>query len=164
MRVPDYLTEQHVAFEELVHPPAFTAEKRAHFLHVPGRQVAKCVLLVCGRDYILAVLPATHEVDTEALEEALGGPVRLADPDAMSRLFCDCEWGVLSPFGALYGLPTLLDDAFDPASLILFEAHAHALAIRMTCRDFERLEQPKRLDFARLKRPHRPHDGSAAVG
>jgi Ala-tRNA(Pro) deacylase len=156
MRVPEYLTQQHVLFEELVHPPAFTAEKRARFLHVPGREVAKCVLLGCGSEFILAVLPATHELDTSVLEQALGSPVRLAEPDEVSRLFNDCEWGVLSPFGSLYNLPTLLDDAFDPSALIVFEAHAHALTIRMTCRDFERLEQPKRLDFARPKKPQRP--------
>jgi Ala-tRNA(Pro) deacylase len=156
MRVPDYLTQQQVPFEEWIHPPAFTAEKRARFLHVPGKQVAKCVLLKCESDYVLAVLPATHELDCIVLEQALGGPVRLADPDEVSRLFNDCEWGVLSPFGSLYNLPTLLDDAFDPGALIVFEAHAHAMTIRMTCRDYERLEQPKRLDFARPRRRQRP--------
>jgi Ala-tRNA(Pro) deacylase len=160
MRVPDYLTQQHVPFETLVHPPAFTAEKRARFLHVPGKQVAKCVLLACGPEFVLAVLPATHEIDTPALERALGGPVRLAEPDEMSRHFSDCEWGVLSPFGTLYGLPTLLDASFDPAELILFEAHAHAVAIRMVVRDYERLEKPRRLEFARPKQPPRPHDAA----
>jgi len=160
MRVHDYLAEQHVPFETLVHPPAFTAEKRAHFLHVPGRQVVKCVLLACGREFVLAVLPATHEIDTRALAAALGGPVRLAEPDEMSHVFSDCEWGVLSPFGPLYGLPTLLDASFDPAALILFEAHAHAVAIRMLCRDYERLERPRRLDFARPKAPPRPHEAA----
>jgi Ala-tRNA(Pro) deacylase len=155
MRISDYLTEEHVPFETLVHPPAFTAAKRARFLHVPGRQVAKCVLLACGPKFVLAVLPATHEVDTPALAQALGGPVRLADPDEMATLFSDCEWGVLSPFGTLYGVPTVLDASFDPAALILFEAHAHAVAIRMVCADYERLERPTRLAFARpLARPH----------
>ena len=32
---------------------------------------------------------------------------------------------------------------------LVFEAHLHALAIRMRCRDFERLEQPRRLRLAR---------------
>jgi Ala-tRNA(Pro) deacylase len=161
MRVPDYLTEEHVPFETLVHPPAFTAAKRAHFLHVPGRQVAKSVLLARGGGFLLAVLPATHEIDKQALAEALGGPVRLAGADEMARLFNDCEWGVLSPFGTLYGLSTVLDASFDPAALIVFEAHAHAVAIRMVCADYERLERPRRLAFARPKLPPRPQE---AVG
>src|SRR5262249_35089899 len=45
MRVPDFLSENQVPFEELQIPPAFSATQRAKHLHVPGRQVAKCVLL-----------------------------------------------------------------------------------------------------------------------
>jgi Ala-tRNA(Pro) deacylase len=160
MRVHDYLTQEHVSFETFVHPPAFTAAKRARFLHVPGRQVAKCVLLSCGQQFVLAVLPATHEIDTDALAQALDGPVRLAEPDEMARLFSDCEWGVLSPFGTLYGLPTLLDASFDPTALMLFEAHAHAVAIRMVCADYERLERPRRLAFARAKAAPPLHDAT----
>jgi Ala-tRNA(Pro) deacylase len=159
MRVDDYLSQHHVPFETFVHPPAFTAAKRASRLHVPGRQVAKCVLLACESGPVLAVLPATHEIDTAAVAAVLGSPVRLAEPDDMARCFSDCEWGVLSPFGTLYGVPTLLDVSFDPEAQIVFEAHAHAVAIRMVCRDYERLERPHRLDFARPKAP-RPHEAA----
>ena len=78
MRVPDFLVAQDVPFESLLHPPAFTAQKRARFLHLPGRQVAKGVLLHGPSGYVLAVLPATHHVDSERLASVLGGPVRLA--------------------------------------------------------------------------------------
>src|SRR5438552_7916010 len=78
MRVAQFLTEQQVAFETIIHPPAFTAQKRAKFLHVPGKQVAKAVLLAGPKDYFLAVLPATHHVDTRTLSTALRKPVRLA--------------------------------------------------------------------------------------
>jgi Ala-tRNA(Pro) deacylase len=148
MRVPCFLTEQQVTFETIVHAPAFTAQKRARFLHVPGKQVVKSVLLMGPAGYFLAVLPATHRVDTEALARALGGPVRLASGDEMARVFHDCEWGVVPPFGTLYGLPTLRDESLDPDALIIFESHTHAEAIRMHCRDYDRLECPRRLHFA----------------
>ena len=149
MRVPEFLREQEVAFETVLHPPAFTAQRRAQHLHVPGRHLAKCVLLKGPEGHVLAVLPATHQVDLTALAGALGGAVRLAAHEEIAALFRDCEWGVLSPFGTLYGLPTLLDDSIDPAEVIVFEAHMHAVTIRMSCRDFERLERPRRLAFAR---------------
>jgi Ala-tRNA(Pro) deacylase len=149
MRVPEYLREQEVPFETVLHPPAFTAQRRAQCLHVPGRHLAKSVLLRGPEGHLLAVLPATHQVDLEALAGALGGPVRLATDGEVAEFFRDCEWGVLSPFGTLYGLPTLLDDAIEPEAVIVFEAHLHAITIRMSCRDFERLERPRRLRFAR---------------
>jgi Ala-tRNA(Pro) deacylase len=148
MRVPVFLAEQRVGFETLRHPPAYTAQKRAKYLHVPGRRLVKSVLLRAPAGYVLAILPATCQVDLRRLERPLGGPVRLAEREEIPAFFRDCEWGALSPFGSLYGLPTLLEDALDPEGLIVFESHSHGEAIRMRCRDFERLEAPRRLPFA----------------
>jgi Ala-tRNA(Pro) deacylase len=149
MRLPDYLTEQRVPFETLIHPPAFTSQKRARFLHVSGRQVAKSVLLCGPGGYLLAVLPATEHVDTEKLSRDLGGPLRVADDHEIAEVFRDCEWGAVPPFGTLYGLATILEAGLEPETFIVFEANSHAEAIRMRCCDFERLERPRRLRFAR---------------
>jgi Ala-tRNA(Pro) deacylase len=149
MRVPLFLTEQQIPFDTLIHPPAFTAQRRAKYLHVPGKRLAKCVLLAGDNGYLLAVLPATHQVDTTSVALELGGPFRLADSREIPKVFSDCEWGVLAPFGTLYGLPTILDETIDPQTLMVFQAHAHGMAIRMRCSDFERLERPRRFRFAR---------------
>jgi Ala-tRNA(Pro) deacylase len=156
MRVAQFLTEQRVAFETIIHPPAFTAQKRARFLHVPGKQVAKAVLLAGPRDYFLAVLPAVCKVDTAALTAALRKPIRLANDREVAEAFRDCEMGVVSPFGNLYGLPIILEDSLDPDAMLVFEGYTHAEAIRMRCRDFERLERPLRLSFAQSPEPVAP--------
>ena len=148
MRIAELLAEQQVAFESLPHPPAFTAQKLAKYLRVPGSRVAKSVLLKGPAGYLLAVLPATHRVDTERLSRLLDGPVRVATGREVAEVFRDCEWGVVPPFGTLYGLPTLLDDSIRPDAFIVIEAHTHVEAIRLRCADFERLEQPRRLAFA----------------
>jgi Ala-tRNA(Pro) deacylase len=149
MGVPEFLAERQVPFETLLHPPAFTAQKRARFLHLPGRQVAKVVLLHGPDGYLLAVLAATDRVATESVAQALGGPVRLADDTEIADIFPDCEWGVVPPFGTLYGLPVLLDERIAPEALLVFETTRHVEAVRMRCRDFERLEHPRRLPLAR---------------
>ena len=149
MGIPEFLREQHVPFEPLPHAPAFSAQKRAKFLRVPGARVAKCVLLRGPGGLFLAVLPATHQIDEAALSAALMGPVRLATEAELVGVFRDCEWGVVPPFGRLYGLPSLLDESIDPGTLLVFEGQTHVEAIRLRCRDFERLEKPRRLRFAR---------------
>lgn len=149
MRIPDILAQRQVPFETIVHPPAFTAQNRARFLHVPGARVAKCVLMIGPMGRFLAVLPSTRHIDTEQLAQALGGPVRVADSEEVADTFRDCEWGVVAPFGTLYGLPTLIDESLSPDSPIVLEINTHAEAIRMRCRDFEQLEQARRLRFAR---------------
>jgi Ala-tRNA(Pro) deacylase len=149
MRISDYLAEQRIDFEWLPHPPAYTAQKRAKYLRVSGRQVAKCVLLASPSGYLLAVLPATRQVDTKVLAEQLGGPIRLANDREIATVFRDCESGVVPPFGTRYGVSTLLDDAIDPDASIVLETDTQYEAIRLRCRDFERLEKPRRLAFGR---------------
>jgi Ala-tRNA(Pro) deacylase len=149
MRVADFLSDHQVPFERLWHPPAFTAQKRARFLHVPGRRVAKAVLLHGPEGFVVAVLAATRRVDTAALAHALGGAVRLADEKEVEQVFGNCEYGVASPFGSLYGLPTLLDEELTPETWIVCEGNSHAEAVRLLCRDFERIERPRRLRFAK---------------
>jgi Ala-tRNA(Pro) deacylase len=149
MRIATFLNQQQVDFESLPHAPAYSAQQLAKHLRLPGARVAKAVLLRGRSSYLLAVLPATHQVDTEHLGRVVGGPVRVATDRESAACFPDCEWGVVPPFGGLYGLETILDEAIRPDSWIVFKAHTTVEAIRLRCADFERLERPRRLRFAR---------------
>ena len=148
MSVAEFLIDHQVPFETIYHAPAFTAQKRAKYLHTPGKQVAKCVLLVGQCGYMLAVLPATRQIDLERLNAQLAEKVRIAEDQEITWVFRDCEWGVVSPFGTLYGLSTILDDSFDRSALLIFEGRLHAESIRLRCSDYETLERPRRLRFA----------------
>ena len=148
MRVPLFLRDHQAGFQVLLHAPAHTAQRRAKYLHVPGRQMAKCVPLSAPAGFVVAVLPATHRLDMEVLGRNLGGAVRLADENEIAPLFGDCQWGGLVPFGALYGLTTIVDEAFDPQGSLVFPAQRDFQAIRMRYADFARLEQPRRFRFA----------------
>ena len=149
MRVSEFLNGERVAFETLLHAPAYTAQHRAKFLGVSGNQVAKAVLLHGREGYLLAVLPATKRVDTTALADDLKTPIRLASTNEVAVVFRDCEWGVVGPFGRLYGIPTVLDSSISLEAMMIFESDTHAEAIRIRCRDYEDLERPRRLSFAR---------------
>jgi Ala-tRNA(Pro) deacylase len=148
MKLDEFLSSRHVAFERLHHRPAYTAGRTAQVLRVPGREVAKTVLLRAGGGYVLAVLPATHRVDLERVRRDLGGErVELATEEEMGQLFPDCERGAAPPFGSLYHLQTLVDESLAEDEEIVFEAQSHEDAIRMTYRDFEALEHPRKGHF-----------------
>ena len=149
MGIPEYLADQHVAFETLPHAPAYSAQKLAKYLHVSGSRVAKAVLLRGPVGLFLAVLPATHHIDMPMLEDLQGGPARLATTEEVAATFTDCEWGVVSPFGNLYGLPTLLDESIESSGWIIAEAGTHVDAVRLSARDFARLAGCERGSFAR---------------
>jgi Ala-tRNA(Pro) deacylase len=149
MKLDELLSSHHIPFERLHHRPVYTANRVAQALHVPGREMAKTVLLRTGRGYMLAVLPATHRVDLERVRQDLGDEkVEMASEEEMDRLFPDCERGAMPPFGSLYHLSTLVDESLTKDELIVFEAHNHEDAIRMSYRDYESLEHPRMGHFA----------------
>jgi len=149
MRLDELLTSRHVPFDRMPHRPAYTANRMAQALHVPGKDVAKTVLLRTGHGHVLAVVPATHHVDLDQVRRDLGEErVELAPEEEMDRLFPDCERGAIPPFGSLYHLPTLVDESLTQDEQIVFEAHNHQEAIRMAYRDYEALEHPRKGHFA----------------
>lgn len=147
MHIPAYLAAHRVCFETLYHAPAFTAQKRAQYLRLPGRVVAKSVLLRSQEDFVVAVLPATMHIDTSRLSQAVGKNLRLATDDEIPSIFPDCEWGVVPSFGGLYGIKTILEDSVRPDDKLVFESNSRYEGIRMSCRDFEELEKPGRARF-----------------
>jgi Ala-tRNA(Pro) deacylase len=153
MGIIDYLADGHVPFAALLHPPAYTAQRRAKVLHTPGIRVAKSVLLHGPQGYLLAVLPATHRIDMRLLSAHLGGPARLATRHELLGVFLDCEWGAVPAFARRYGLPSVLDDSLPPEEEVLFEGNSHFQDVRLRCADFERIERPRRLRFGQPTHP-----------
>jgi Ala-tRNA(Pro) deacylase len=149
MKLDELLVSRHITFQTLPHRRTYTANRMAQALHVKGREVAKTVLLRTGSGHILAVLPATHRVDLDQLREDLGEErIDLASEEEMDRLFPDCERGAVPPFGSLYQVPTIMDDSLAEDENIVFEGPNHEQAIRMSLRDYEEIEHPRRGHFA----------------
>ena len=145
MNIPAFLEEQHCAFAVMPHPTTYTAQEMAHELHVPGREVAKTVLLRANGDYefVVAVVPANKQVDLHRASELLGGSdVSLARETDIEEHCPDCERGVLPPFGSRYGMKTIVDQSLANDEAIVFEGNTHDEAIQMRFDAFRRLEEP----------------------
>jgi Ala-tRNA(Pro) deacylase len=150
MRIDQVLSNRQIPFELLHHRPAYTANRVAQVLHIPGKDVAKTVLLRAGRGYVLAVLPATHRLDVDRVRQELREDfVEMAGEPEMDDLFPDCERGAIPPFGSMYHLPTIVDESLAQDDEIVFEAQTHEDAIRMSFRDYDAVEHPVKGHFAR---------------
>lgn len=149
-RVKTYLEEEGVAYEHGEHPRAFTAQEVAAAEHVPGKELAKTVMLTDGEAFIMAVLPATEMVDVDEFREIAGNPdLRLADEEEFSGLFPNVETGAMPPFGNLYDVPVFVDATLREDESITFNAGTHTDTIRLTYTDFERLVDPVVAEFSR---------------
>jgi Ala-tRNA(Pro) deacylase len=149
IRLRDYLEKEKVRYEHEVHRTAYTAQEVAAEEHVPGKMVAKTVVIKADDHFALAVLPASARTNFARLKAALGArEVRLASELEFTGLFPDCEVGAMPPFGNLYGVPVYVDTSLTSDEEIVFNAGTHQDTIRMKYADFERLALPTVFPFA----------------
>jgi Ala-tRNA(Pro) deacylase len=148
-RLETYLRTNQVPFQVQHHPLAYTAQELAASEHIPGKQVAKVVMVLAdGKPAMLAV-PATHRVDLAGAGAVLGATeVRLAQEAEFAAAFPDCEVGAMPPFGNLYDLPVYVDQALAEDETIVFAAGTHTDTINLAYADFARLVQPVVGSFA----------------
>jgi len=148
-RLIAHFQEKSVAFEEFSFPEVYTAQEMAAQLHVPGRQLAKVVMVKVQGEVAMLVLPAPARVDFSRLKEALGAKkVELAGEREFADRFPDCEVGAMPPFGGLYQVPTYVDESLAQAGEIVFLAGTHNEALKLSYADYEQLAQPRVLNFA----------------
>ena len=149
----DYLDRERIRYTVISHSPAFTAQEIAAVSHIPGRELAKTVIVRIDGELAMAVLPARCRVDVEVLGE-LAGAVRIemAHESDFRGVFPGCETGAMPPFGNLFDMPVLVADELANDEFIAFNAGSHTELIQMRYRDFERLVQPRVLDFAAISR------------
>ncbi len=158
MDLVELLEIEGVAYERHEHATTYTAQQLAATEHVPGRYVAKPVLVWADREFILCVLPAPVQVDLDAVRDALcARHVRLASEVELAGVFSDCEVGAQPPIGELFGLRTLVDYALMDDDYLVFQAGTHNVSVRLRLADFERIADP--IFGAIAARPDRPRHG-----
>ena len=152
-KLRDFLDGEKVAYEVLSHRQAFTAQEVAAAQHIPGRELAKVVILRSGGTFLMAVLPAPYLVDLERARAQTGKPdLVLATEQEFQNLFPQCEPGAMPPFGNLYDLPVYVDEVLTRDEDMVFNAGNHTQTVKMKYLDFARLVQPKVGSFGALRK------------
>lgn len=149
-KLKQLLDDRRVKYVTVRHSPAYTSQEVAASAHISGYEIAKTVMVKVNGDMAMAVLPAPLQVDLRHLRELIDAErVELATESEFKTLFPECEPGAMPPFGSLYGMETYVAGRLAEDEYIAFNAGTHTELIRMRYRDFERLVDPKVLEFAR---------------
>ncbi len=147
-KLRDFLKENRVAHQVIPHRLAFTATGVAGAAHIPGREMAKTVVVNLDGHLAMAVLPATRRLDLERLRQATGAiRAELAHEREFIPDFPGCEPGAMPPFGNLYGMPVYVEPHLAEDEQIAFNAGTHTELIRMAYGDFARLAHPKLVEM-----------------
>jgi Ala-tRNA(Pro) deacylase len=148
-KIVDFLDSEKVKYKVIKHEEVFTAQEMAAAAHIPGKQLAKTVMVKIDKDFAMAVLPAPLKVDLKALKSGVGAKeVKIASEKEFQDLFPDCEIGAMPPFGNLYGIDVFVAESLSEELTIAFCGGSHTELIQLSFKDFERLAQPKILNFA----------------
>ncbi|MEW5979426.1 MAG: YbaK/EbsC family protein [Acidobacteriota bacterium] len=148
-RLKEYLEQNRVPYTHCSHRLAYTAQEVAAAQHVPGREVAKTIILKVDEGFAMVVLPATMKIDMKRIREELPYKhVELATEKEFASLFPDCELGAMAPFGNLYALPVYVDKSLSQDEQIVFNAGTHVDTVRVSYKDFSNLVKPRVIDAA----------------
>ena len=149
-----FLDNHGVKYVSVNHSTAFTAQEAAASAHIPGKELAKTVIVKLDGKLAMAVLPASYHVDLVRLAEATGSTIaEIATEEEFSALFPDCDTGAMPPFGNLYDMDVYVSESLAEDEEIAFAAGSHRELIRMSYADFDRLVEPGLMRFSELTIP-----------
>ena len=142
-KLKKFLDANGVRYDVRSHGTAYTAQEVAAREHIPGREMAKVVMVRDGGDHVMAVLPAPYHLSLERLGQAMGHTgLRLEREVEFAHLFPGCDTGAMPPFGNLYDIPVWVDAALTRDDEIAFNAGTHEQTVHMRYADFSRLVKP----------------------
>ena len=148
-KLKQFLDSHNIKYVSIKHSEAYTAQEIAASAHIPGKELAKTVIVKIDGNMAMAVLPAGYKVEFELLKEAAkANKVELASEEEFKDVFPDCEIGAMPPFGNLYGLEVFVAKTLAEDKEIAFNAGSHIELIKLAYKDFENLANPKVLKFS----------------
>jgi len=147
-KLAEFLNEHNIKYVTIRHSLAYTAQEIAASAHLPGKELAKTVMINIDGKMAMAVLPASSKVNFETLKNAAGAKnAELASEEEFQRMFPDCEIGAMPPFGNLYGMEVFASETLAQDQEIAFNAGSHTELVRLAYKDFERLVSPRMVKF-----------------
>jgi Ala-tRNA(Pro) deacylase len=145
----EFLNSHKIKYVTIDHSVAYTAQEAAASAHIPGKELAKTVMVKIDDKMTMAVLPASYKVDFGLLKKAAGASkVVLAGEQEFADMFPECEVGAMPPFGNLFGVEVYVAAALAGDEEIVFRAGSHTELLRLSYKDFERLVKPKVVKFS----------------
>lgn len=147
-KIKDFLDSKKIKYVIIKHSPAYTAQEVAASSHIPGKELAKTVIVKIDDEMAMVVLPALCQINFDLLKDAtMANTVKLAEEHEFEDMFPGCEIGAMPPFGNLYDMEVYVAESLTEEEEIAFNACSHTELIKMAFKDFEQVVKPKVMAF-----------------
>ena len=131
------------------HKKVYTAFNEAETQHLKGKEVAKTVLVKTDSGYALVVVPAVKHVEFAKVKKALQAKnVSMAKESDITKVL-KTKVGLIHPFGNLYKLPVLVDNAILRPKVMITSAGSYTESLEIKPKDFLKLVKPIKSDFSK---------------
>jgi Ala-tRNA(Pro) deacylase len=148
-RLKEYLDKNKIKYVIIQHSIAYTTPEIAALAHIPGKELAKTVIIKIDGKMAMTVLPASYRMDIDKFKQALGAKkIEIATEKEFENIFSDCETGAMPPFGNLYDMGVYVAESLTEDKEITFNACSHRELIKLAYKDFEKLVSPKTIKFS----------------
>ncbi len=139
VNVRELLDREQNNYEVLLHRRTNTLTQAAEACDISLDQLVRAVVLVDARGLLMAVLPAEHVLDFEALCSLLHRDLELVPGHQLTAIFEDCEPGSYPPLAAAYDLDVIIDDTVAAMPTVTFEPGTHTSLVQMPQAHYRKL-------------------------
>jgi Ala-tRNA(Pro) deacylase len=144
----DYLEQQGIEYEVLVHERVFTGIEEARALGIEADEVLKTVIVDTGGRHVALVLPSGERLDMARVRKVLDDRhVSLAHESEITHDFGGFELGALPPVAPLLGVETIVDPTVHEHGPVVFAAGTQTESVRV---DADTLFHPGSVRFAEI--------------
>jgi Ala-tRNA(Pro) deacylase len=146
-RLKEYLDRFRVKYFITYHSAAYTAMEIAAAAHIPGKKLAKPVMVRLDGELAMIVIPAPQRLNFKRLATETGCKnATLASEVDFQFAFPGCEIGAMPPFGNLWHVPVYVGASLVRDDYISFNAGSHTEVMTLAFRDFMGLVEPTEID------------------
>jgi len=153
-----YLKQAGIKHNLLEHKTVYTAYDAAATMKRKLNEIAKSLLVLAGKDYYLALIPADHNLDFKKLAKVVakfsGKPVKVVKipSEKVMENLLKIKAGAMSAFGKFHKLPVLMDKNLAKVKKAVFSSGSFNHSIEMAVKDFIKLENAILGDFGIKKK------------
>ncbi len=137
--IRNYLEREQANYQVLLHRKTTTLTQAAAACDLTLGELVRAVILIDGRGLLMAVLPADHVIDFDALCRQLQRDLELVPGNRLGAIFSDCEPGSYPPLAPAYNLDVILDSSLEAMEMVTFEPGTHTSLVRMPYPEFRNL-------------------------
>jgi len=148
-KLKDFLDSHKVKYVTIKHSIAYTTQEIAASAHIPGKEMAKTVIIKVDGKMTMAVLPASNKIDFALFKRNIRAKdIQLANEQEFEYTFPQCDVGAMPPFGNLYDMDVFVAKSLTEDEEITFNAGSYSELMKVAYKDFERLVNPKIVKFS----------------